>query len=69
MIAKAIGLPIKFGYNSDQILSESKEYLDVVGEMLNLSDYASERLVIEGHTDASGSDRYNEKLSKKEQRQ
>lgn len=60
-----VGLPIKFGYNSDQILPESRPFLDEVGKMLNLTDFSSESLVIEGHTDAKGSDRYNVKLSQK----
>lgn len=65
MIAQAIGLPITFALNSDKIRSESKSYLDEVGKMLNLSDYAAKSLVIEGHTDASGSKGYNQQLSQK----
>ncbi len=61
----SIGLPIKFGYNSAKILPESKPFLDEIGKMLSMPDYNHERLVIEGHTDASGSDGYNQYLSEK----
>lgn len=61
----SIGLPIKFGYNSAQILPESVPFLNEVGKMLSMGDYANERLVVEGHTDASGSEGYNQYLSEK----
>ena len=63
--ADTIGLPIKFGYNSSQILAESRPFLDEIGKMLSLEDFSQEKLVIEGHTDASGSDRYNRYLSER----
>lgn len=59
----AIGLPIKFAYNSTEVLEESKPYLNEIGKMLALPDYAGERLIIEGHTDASGPETYNKQLS------
>lgn len=61
----SIGLPIKFGYNSAQILPESLPFLNEVGKMLSMSDHMGERLVVEGHTDASGSQGYNQYLSEK----
>jgi len=61
----AIGLPIQFGYNSTEIMPESRTFLDEVGKMLSLPEYASRRLVIEGHTDAKGSDVYNQQLSER----
>lgn len=61
----AVGLPIKFGYNSAEILEESKSFLNEIGKMLSMPDFASEKLVIEGHTDASGSDKYNMYLSER----
>ena len=63
--SNTIGLPIKFGYNSTQILPESMPFLDEVGNMLSLEEFSEEKLVIEGHTDAAGSDKYNRYLSKK----
>ncbi len=61
----AVGLPIKFGYNSAEILEDSKTFLNEIGRMLSMPDFASEKLVIEGHTDASGSDKYNMYLSER----
>ncbi len=61
----AIGLPIKFAYNSADVLEESKPYLNEVGRMLNLPEYSDQRLVIEGHTDALGSESYNQYLSER----
>ena len=63
--ADSVGLPIKFAYNSDRILQESKPYLNEVGKMLSLQEFAQEKLVVEGHTDASGSENYNQYLSER----
>ena len=63
--ANSVGLPIKFGYNSTAILPESKPFLDEVGNMLGLEEFSQEKLVIEGHTDAAGSEKYNRYLSEK----
>jgi outer membrane protein OmpA-like peptidoglycan-associated protein len=63
--SNTVGLPIKFGYNSTEISAESKPFLDEVGNMLSLEEFSQEKLVIEGHTDAAGSEKYNRYLSKK----
>lgn len=63
--AEAVGMPIKFAYNSDRILPESRPFLDQVGKMLSLPEWSQEKLVVEGHTDASGSERYNQYLSER----
>ncbi len=60
-----IGLPIQFGYNSDEITNESRPYIDELGKMLSRDELRSEKIVIEGHTDASGSSQYNQQLSKR----
>ncbi|MCH9696883.1 MAG: OmpA family protein [Gammaproteobacteria bacterium] len=60
-----IGLPIQFGYNSDEITGESRPYIDELGKMLSRDDLRTEKIVIEGHTDASGSSQYNQKLSER----
>jgi outer membrane protein OmpA-like peptidoglycan-associated protein len=62
---ETMGLPIKFGYNSADILGESKPSLAELGRMLSSPDYANEKLLIEGHTDSKGSDQYNQYLSEK----
>lgn len=63
--SSTIGLPIKFAYNSAQVLGESKPFLNEIGKMLSLPDFANERLIIEGHTDAGGSEKYNRFLSER----
>lgn len=63
--AQAVGLPIKFAYNSAEVLEESKPFLNEVGRMLSLSNFANEKLLIEGHTDAIGSKTYNLALSER----
>jgi outer membrane protein OmpA-like peptidoglycan-associated protein len=59
--ASAFSLPVKFAFNSADILPEAMPQLDAVAEGVKLVPDA--RLVVEGHTDASGSDVYNAKLS------
>jgi len=59
----SVGLPIEFAYNSTEILSKSRPFLEEVGKMMNMPDFADKRLIIEGHTDAKGSDEYNMILS------
>ncbi|HFD11801.1 MAG TPA: OmpA family protein [Crenotrichaceae bacterium] len=58
-----IGLPIQFNYNSAEITNASRPYVDELGKMLSRDDLRSEKIVIEGHTDASGSAQYNQQLS------
>lgn len=60
-----VSFPIEFGFNSFEINSNSKAYLDKVGEMLISQNYRNKRLIIEGHTDAKGSDGYNLYLSER----
>ncbi|GAB4362133.1 MAG: OmpA family protein [Methylohalobius crimeensis] len=59
----AIALPIQFDFNSAKLREEAKPYLDEIGRMLTMDQFQQERIIIEGHTDASGSDSYNEWLS------
>lgn len=61
--ANRFGMMINFEHDSTKILSESLPMLDSVGRMLSLPKVREEVLVIEGHTDASGTERYNDKLS------
>jgi len=63
--SQTVGLPIKFAYNSAEVLEESKPFLNSIGKMLALPDNAGQRIVIEGHTDAGGSEGYNRHLSEK----
>lgn len=59
----AFGLLINFEYGKATINDEAKAYLDAVGGMLKLEQAANKSLLIEGHTDASGSEKYNQYLS------
>jgi len=52
---KTLGLPIKCAINSANILPESIPFVQEVGKMLTLPEYQNEKIMIEGHTDASGS--------------
>ena len=63
--AKQVGLMVNFEYNSAAILPRSLSYLDEIGRMMNLRRAAGGRLIIEGHTDSSGTDIYNLKLSER----
>jgi OmpA-OmpF porin, OOP family len=58
-----IGLPIQFEYNSAEILSESNSYLEQLGILLKTENKTNFKLLIEGHTDATGSDSHNKTLS------
>lgn len=60
----AMGLPIEFAYNSSQISTTSIPFLAEIGKMLSLPEFSTKRMVIEGHTDAVGSEDYNRYLSK-----
>ena len=60
----AVGLPIEFAYNSSQISPTSTPFLAEIGKMLSLPEFSTKRLIIEGHTDAKGSEDYNRYLSK-----
>jgi OmpA-OmpF porin, OOP family len=62
---KTIGLPIKFASNSSNIMDESLPFLNEVGKMMTMEKHNSQKLLIEGHTDALGSDDYNFILSYK----
>lgn len=61
--ASGFGLLINFALNSSDLLPDARPYLDQVGKMMKLPEAAGQQVVIEGHTDASGSAAYNEELS------
>lgn len=58
-----IGLPIEFAFNSAEILPSNEPQLDAVAQGIKMTDGV--RVLVEGHTDASGSDTYNNWLSLK----
>ncbi len=59
------GMMINFAFNSTEILPESEPMLGSVGEMMGLEAVSGKSIVVEGHTDAVGSDAYNQALSEK----
>lgn len=61
--AVGIALPIQFAFGSAELLDEARAYLDEIGRMLSMDQFKDERIVLEGHTDAIGSSKYNEYLS------
>jgi len=57
----AFGFRINFALNSTVIPREAQSYLDAVGGLMTQEPQVA--LLIKGHTDASGSDSYNQVLS------
>lgn len=62
---KSAILDIKFNFDSDELTGPAQSILDELGMALKASELAGQRFVVEGHTDASGSDLYNRELSKR----
>lgn len=60
---QAFGFRINFAFDSAEIPADAYGYLDAVGALLGSEPELS--VVVEGHTDASGSDAYNMALSQR----
>jgi outer membrane protein OmpA-like peptidoglycan-associated protein len=61
--ADALSLPVRFAFDSADILPAARSQLDALAEGIKL--LAPERIVtVEGHTDAVGTDAYNLALSR-----
>jgi outer membrane protein OmpA-like peptidoglycan-associated protein len=58
----ALSLPIQFELDSAIISASAREQLDALAEGIKLLP-PERRVVIEGHTDARGTDDYNQSLS------
>ncbi len=56
---------IRFALNSDALTPEAAATLDTVADALRDPSLAQASLLVEGHTDASGSDAYNMDLSER----
>lgn len=61
--AKASLDQIRFEFDSSELTPEAQRILAHVGEALASSELGRLAFVVEGHTDAAGSDEYNERLS------
>lgn len=59
----AINVKILFDFNSAQIKSDSFDDLEVIAEALNDKALEDAKIMLNGHTDAKGSDSYNQDLS------
>ncbi|WP_298233480.1 OmpA family protein [uncultured Azohydromonas sp.] len=62
--ADALALPVRFGFNSAEIDPTARRQLDALAEGIRLLP-ADRAVRIEGHTDAIGSEDYNERLSQR----
>ncbi|MCK5681619.1 OmpA family protein [bacterium] len=60
---KAISMEINFDFDSALINTDSAKFLDALGRALTAEKLETYTFLIEGHTDASGSSRYNQYLS------
>jgi outer membrane protein OmpA-like peptidoglycan-associated protein len=63
----AVDLEVRFEFDSATLTPMARAVLDNLGTALS-TDLAAQRFVLEGHTDAVGSDRYNLSLSERRAR-
>jgi outer membrane protein OmpA-like peptidoglycan-associated protein len=59
----ALSVELIFGYNSAELTDSAKQQLKPIGEALSSGKLQILNFVIEGHTDAVGSQTYNKTLS------
>jgi outer membrane protein OmpA-like peptidoglycan-associated protein len=62
---KKINLTINFDFNSAAITAKAESQLNNLGDALRNPRMENEVIVLGGHTDAKGSDEYNQKLSER----
>jgi outer membrane protein OmpA-like peptidoglycan-associated protein len=60
-----INLEINFEFNSAELTPKSAPQLNSLGEALTSSDLQGSIVMLGGHTDAKGSDEYNQRLSER----
>jgi outer membrane protein OmpA-like peptidoglycan-associated protein len=61
----SIDLEVNFDYNSDHIGSKASPQVTALGEALSSSDLKGGTFILAGHTDAKGSETYNQGLSER----
>ena len=61
---QALSLPVPFAFDSAELLPSARGQLDAIAAGIRMLP-AGQRVVIEGHTDAVGTDLYNESLSQR----
>jgi outer membrane protein OmpA-like peptidoglycan-associated protein len=60
----ALSLPVQFSFDSAEILPSAKGQLDAIAAGIRMLP-TTQKVVIEGHTDAVGTEQYNEGLSQR----
>ncbi len=60
-----VTMELKFAFDSYQLTPEAKRVLDNLSQALKRDELANYTFLVEGHTDAVGSERYNMTLSEK----
>ena len=60
----ALALPVQFAFDSAEILPAARQQLDAVAQGILMLP-TPQAVVIEGHTDAVGTEQYNEQLSQR----
>ena len=63
-VPSALSLPVQFEFDSAAILPSAREQLDALAEGIRMLP-EGRSVIIEGHTDAIGSDAYNQQLSQR----
>jgi outer membrane protein OmpA-like peptidoglycan-associated protein len=61
----SIDLEVNFDYNSDNIGTKAMPQVTALGEALSSSDLKGGTFILAGHTDAKGSETYNQGLSER----
>lgn len=56
---------IQFEYDSFTLTRTAMTTLDLIAEVINDPAMRENRIIVEGHTDAAGSERYNQRLSER----
>lgn len=64
-LSDAIDLDVKFEFDSDHLTPEAEALLGELAAAMNDADYIDSPFLIEGHTDAVGTDTYNQDLSER----
>lgn len=59
----ALQLKVNFAFNSAEMNGDARKVLTKVAAALNSKELSGDRFVVAGHTDAVGSDAYNQRLS------
>lgn len=67
-IAPSVELRIEFDYDSDRLSGVGRSQAQQLGEALSVPDYRDRTIVLIGHTDARGTDAYNDDLSRRRAR-